>query len=87
MTLSCPFTTEHTSLIVKVNTTWISPRFNVEHQRIRQSLKLDENQLILPNVQIEDGQTWRCVVSNDYGFDSLDFQIEVLGKIRLDHRK
>jgi hypothetical protein len=46
----------------------------------RHSLKLNENQLIIPNVQFEDGQTWTCVVANEYGYDSLEFQLEILGR-------
>ncbi|UJR25150.1 hypothetical protein I4U23_006509 [Adineta vaga] len=78
LTLSCPYTTERSSLITIINTTWIPPSFQNEHEHIRQSLKLNENQLIIPNVQIEDGQIWKCIVANDYGFDSLEFQLEIL---------
>jgi hypothetical protein len=46
----------------------------------RHSLKLNENQLIIPNVQLDDGQIWKCIVANEYGFDSLEFQLEILGR-------
>lgn len=59
------------------NTTWIPPSLKT---RAHQSLKLNENQLIIPNVQLEDGQLWKCVVANEYGFDSLEFQLEILGR-------
>jgi hypothetical protein len=79
ITLSCPYTTERSSLITKINTTWIPPSFKTEHQQTRHSLKLNENQLIIPNVQIEDNQIWKCIVANEYGFDSLEFQLDILG--------
>jgi hypothetical protein len=79
ITLSCPYTTERSSLITIINTTWIPPVFEGEHKLTRQSLKLNENQLIIPNVQLEDGQIWKCIVENEYGFDSLEFQLEILG--------
>ena len=41
---------------------------------------LDENSLLIANVQLDDGQTWTCIVQNEYGMDSLEFQLEVLGK-------
>ena len=44
-------------------------------------LKVNENQLIIPNVQLDDGRVWRCIVANEYGFDSLDFELEILGMI------
>jgi hypothetical protein len=78
ITLSCPYTTERSSLITITNTTWISPLFKSEHKLARQSLKLNENQLIIPDVQLEDGQIWKCIVANEYGFDSLEFQLEIL---------
>ncbi|CAF1357382.1 unnamed protein product [Adineta steineri] len=78
ITLSCPYTTERSSMITVTNTTWIPPVFQPEHELIRHSLKLNENQLTIPNVQIEDGQIWKCIVANEYGFDSLEFQLEVL---------
>ncbi|CAF2894680.1 unnamed protein product [Rotaria sp. Silwood2] len=78
ITLSCPYTTERSSLIVVTNTTWIPPYFKTEHELIRRSLNLNENQLLIPNVQLEDGQTWKCIVANEYGFDSLEFQLEIL---------
>ncbi|CAF0852080.1 unnamed protein product [Adineta ricciae] len=78
ITLSCPYTTERSSLITIINTTWIPPSFQTEHELTRQSLQLNDNQLIIPNVQIEDGQTWKCIVANEYGFDSLEFQLEIL---------
>jgi hypothetical protein len=79
ITLSCPFTTERSSLITITNTTWISPLFISEHKLNRHSLKSNENQLIIPNAQIEDGQIWKCIVANEYGFDSLEIQLEILG--------
>ncbi|CAF0772843.1 unnamed protein product [Rotaria sordida] len=78
ITLSCPYTTERTSLIVITNTTWIPPSFKPEHELIRRSLKLNENQLIISNVQLEDGQIWKCIVANEYGFDLLEFHLEIL---------
>jgi len=77
ITLSCPYTIEQSSLITITNTTWIPPLFKTETRRL---LKLNENQLIIPNVQLEDGQIWKCIVANEYGFDSLEFQLEILGK-------
>ncbi len=79
ITLSCPYTTERSSLITKINTTWIPPSSKTEHEQIRHELKLNENQLIIPNVQIEDNQIWKCIVANEYGFDSLEFQLDILG--------
>ncbi|CAF0756370.1 unnamed protein product [Rotaria sp. Silwood1] len=78
ITLSCPYSSERSSLIVITNTTWIPPSFKTEHELTRRSLKLNENQLLIPNVQLEDGQTWKCIVANEYGFDSLELQLEIL---------
>lgn len=77
ITLSCPYTTERTSLITITNTTWIPPSSS---DQIRRSFELNENQLIISNVQFEDGRIWKCIVANEYGSDSLEFQLEVLGK-------
>ncbi len=77
ITLACPYITERSSLITITNTTWIPPLLK---NTTRHSLKLNENQLIIPNVQFEDGQTWTCVVANEYGYDSLEFQLEILGR-------
>ncbi len=76
ITLSCPYTTERSSVITITNTTWI-PSFSKNNTR--PSLKFNENQLIIPNVQLEDGQLWKCIVANEYGSDSLEFQLEILG--------
>ena len=83
ITLSCPYTTERSVLATKINTTWIPPLFGNDHRRSRQDLKLNENQLTISNVQLEDGQRWTCVVANEYGSDSLEFELEILGKISL----
>ena len=77
ITLSCPYTTERTSLITITNTTWIPPSSS---DQTRRSLKLNENQIIISNVQLEDGRLWKCIVANEYGSDSLEFQLEILGK-------
>ncbi len=77
ITLSCPYTTERSSLITITNTTWIPPLLK---NATRHLLKLNENQLIIPNVQLDDGQIWKCIVANEYGFDSLEFQLEILGR-------
>lgn len=80
ITLSCPYTTERSSIISITNTTWVPPSVKIEHAQTRHySLKLDENQLIIPNVQLEDGQTWKCIIANEFGSDSIEFQLEILG--------
>ena len=77
ITLSCPYTTERSSLITTTNITWIPP---LSHDESHRPLKLNENQLIISNVQLEDGQIWKCIVANEYGSDSLEFQLEILGQ-------
>ncbi|CAF2244305.1 unnamed protein product [Rotaria magnacalcarata] len=78
VTLSCPYTTERSSLMSITNTTWIPPSFKREHEQTRYSLKLNENQLVISNVQLEDGQAWKCIVANEYGLDSIEIQPEIL---------
>lgn len=57
--------------------------FGDDHRRSRHNLKLNENQLTISNVQLEDGQRWTCVIANEYGSDSLEFELEILGRIDL----
>jgi len=59
--LSCPYTIEQSSLRTTINTTWIPPISKTKYYSL---LKLNENQLIIPNVQLEDGQIWKCIVTN-----------------------
>lgn len=77
ITLSCPYTTERSSVVTTTNITWIPP---VSHDETLRPLKVNENQLIISNVQLEDGYIWKCIVANEYGSDSLEFQLEILGK-------
>lgn len=79
ITLSCPYTTERSSLIIPTNITWIPPSLHSENTQIGRLLNLHENQLVIPNVQLVDGQTWKCIVANEYGSDSIDIEPDILG--------
>lgn len=71
---------EKLSSRTKINTTWIAPSFSKKYQHERQLIELNDNQLLIPNIQQEDGQNWKCVVSNEFGSDIVEFHLQVLGK-------